>query len=171
MRRLARVYLVLTFCLLAHAATAATEGDNAPAWSAVTLDGGDLAFPGAAKGQPSIILFWATWCPYSNVLMPYLEEVRANYEAQGVRVFAINIKEDGDPQAFAEERDYGFVYLLNGDAIAKRYSVRFTPGLFVVDANNRIVFRRKSTELPPGREVAEYWAERVTAALDQLITE
>lgn len=168
---MARVIVTFVALSLSLAALGAAEGDDAPSWSAQTLDGSDLAFPAAANGRPSIILFWATWCPYCKALMPYLEDIREQYEPHGVRVFAINIKEDGDPQAFAAGHDYGFVYLLNGDAIAKRYSVRFTPGLMVVDPNNKIVFRRKSTELPPGRKVAEYWAEQVTAALDKLITD
>ena len=92
--------------------------------------------------------------------MPYLEEIRRNNEQHDVQVFAINIKEDGDPAAFANRNDFEFVYLLDGEAVAERYAVRFTPGLFVVDKNGTIVFRRKSTELPPGRQVAEFWAER-----------
>lgn len=101
--------------------------------------------------------------------MPYLSDIRDHYNSQGVTVFAINIKENGDPLAFAEEHPYDFVYLLDGDAIAERYSVRFTPGLFVVDADGKIVFRRKSTDLPAGREVAELWAERVTTTLDGIL--
>ncbi|MBT8078313.1 MAG: TlpA family protein disulfide reductase [Gammaproteobacteria bacterium] len=169
--RVTRVILAFAALSLSPAVPGAVEGDEAPAWSAVTFDGSDLTFPAAAAGQPSIILFWATWCPYCKALMPYLEDIREQYESHGVRVFAINIKEDDDPQAFAAGHDYEFVYLLNGDDIATRYSVRFTPGLMVVDRNNKIVFRRKSTELPPGRKVAEYWAEQVTAALDKLITD
>ena len=152
-------------------ASAAGEGDAAPDWSLHSLTGVDVAFPEAANGKPSIILFWATWCPYCKALMPYLEEIRRNNEQHDVQVFAINIKEDGDPAAFANQNDFEFVYLLDGEAVAERYAVRFTPGLFVVDKNGTIVFRRKSTELPPGRQVAEFWAERVTTSLNGLIND
>ena len=148
---------------------AATEGEVAPSWSAQSIGNGEVTFPAAADGQPSVVLFWATWCPYCKALMPYLDALRKEYEDQGVRVFAINIKEDGDPRAFAEHAGYDFVYLLEGDTIAEQYAVRFTPGLFVIDADNTIVFRRKSTELPPGKKVAEFWAERVRAVLDKTL--
>ena len=163
--------VLATMLAYSNAANAAMEGDRAPDWSLVSISGKNVAFPQAAGGKPSIILFWATWCPYCKALMPYLEEIRKQYESQQVQVFAINIKEDGDPVAFAADNEYDFVYLLNGDAIAERYTARYTPGLFVVDADGRIVYRRKSTELPPGRKVAEFWAERVTAELDGLLSD
>lgn len=145
---------------------AAAEGDVAPAWSLESPVGEPIGFPEAAAGKPSIILFWASWCPYCRALMPYLDEIREQYAPQGVRVFAINIKEDGDPALFARESGFDFVYVLDGDPVAAEYSVRFTPGLFVVNADGTIAFRRRSTELPPGREVAEYWAGRVKDALE-----
>ena len=98
--------------------------------------------------------------------MSYLERIREDYAEHGVQVFAVNIKEDGDPALFARESGFDFVYALDGDPVAAEYSVRFTPGLFVVNADGTIAFRRRSTELPPGREVAEYWAGRVREALD-----
>ena len=150
---------------------AAVPGDRAPDWSLRTVAGEQLSFPRAADGKPAIILFWATWCPYCKVLMPYLEDIRAQYDDRGLQVFAINIKENGDPIEFSKEHNFDFVYLLHGDKIADRYSVRFTPGLFVVDADGNIVFRRRPTDLPAGRKVAEYWAERVTEALEGLFDE
>ena len=160
---------LLIAAILGSAANAATEGDLAPQWSLHSVADQLVTFPQAADGKPSVILFWATWCPYCKALMPYLSDIRDQYSSQGVTVFAINIKENGDPLAFANAHSYDFVYLLDGDAIAERYSVRFTPGLFVVDADGQIVFRRKSTDLPAGRKVAEYWAERVTTALDGIL--
>lgn len=147
-------------------ALAAAEGDVAPAWSLASPDGDPIRYPDAAGDKPSVVLFWATWCPYCRALMPYLDDIRGEYAQQGVRVFAVNIKEDADPAQFARESGFDFVYALDGDPVAAEYSVRFTPGLFVVNADGTIAFRRRSTELPPGREVAEYWAGRVRAALD-----
>lgn len=167
LRSLPVTLLLLIACW--QPAMAAGEGDRAPAWTLETLDGEALEFPQATGGRPSIVLFWATWCPYCRALMPHLEEIRAEYATAGVEVFAINIKEDGDPQAFAAEAGFDFRYLLEGDPVAESYSVRFTPGLFVIDGDGMIVFRRRSTELPPGREVAEYWSSRVRAALDGIV--
>ena len=160
---------LLIAAILGNAANAATEGDVAPQWSLHSVADQLVTFPQAADGKPSVILFWATWCPYSKAVMPYLSDIRDRYSSQGVTVFAINIKENGDPLAFAKAHSYDFVYLLDGDAIAENYSVRFTPGLFVVDADGKIVFRRKSTDLPAGSEVAELWAERVATALDGIL--
>ena len=58
---------------------------------------------------------------------------------------------------------------LEGDAIAAEYGIRFIPGLMVVDRNGTVSYRRSSTELPPGKTVAELWSEQVRAALDQAL--
>lgn len=160
--------VMLAVSLTTVSADAAVEGDSAPDWSLRSINNTYVSFPRVADGKPAIILFWATWCPYCRALMPQLEQIRNEYEARGVKVLAINIKEDGDAAAFAAEHDFDFVYLLNGDAIAERYFVRFTPGLFIVDGNGKVVFRRKPTEMPPGSKVAEYWAGRVRTELEAL---
>ena len=145
------------------------EGDVAPTWQLQTVAGNDLTYPQATEGAPSVVLFWASWCPYCKAFMPYLDAIRQDYALHDVRVFAINIKEDGDPVAFVNGHDYQFTYLLAGDDVAEQYAVRFVPGLFVVDGTGVIVFRRQSTELPPGRKVAEFWDEQVRIALDESI--
>ncbi len=150
-------------------ALAAGEGDAAPAWQLQSIAGTELAFPQAAEGSLSVVLFWATWCPYCKAFMPYLDAIRQDYAGHDLRVFAINVKEDGDPVAFAKGHDYQFTYLLAGDDVAEQYAVRFVPGLFVVDGAGVIVFRRQSTDLPPGRKVAEFWDEQVRIALDESI--
>ncbi len=45
----------------------------------------------------------------------------------------------------------------------------FFPGLMVVDGDGTVSYRRSSTELPPGKTVAELWSEQVRAALDQAL--
>lgn len=169
--RLAQILSMAHLALLLawHPAAAVDEGESAPAWTLTSLDGEPVHFPDAAADRPSIVLFWSTWCPYSRALMPYLEEIRDDYAASGIDVYAINIREDGDPAEFASEAGFGFVYALEGEPVAKRYSVRFTPGLFVVDSDGTVVYRRRSTDLPPGSEIAELWAERVRAALDETL--
>jgi thiol-disulfide isomerase/thioredoxin len=158
--------MLLTVSVYAHAAG---EGDAVPAWQLQLVAGTGLAYPQAAAGSPSVVLFWATWCPYCKAFMPYLDAIRQDYAEHDLRVFAINVKEDGDPVAFAKGHDYQFTCLLAGDDVAEQYAVRFVPGLFVVDAAGMIVFRRKSTDLPPGRKVAEFWDEQVRIALDESI--
>lgn len=144
-------------------------GDEAPPW--VGMDAGDQAvtFPDVLNGNPAVMVFWATWCPYCKAFMPYLEPILDDYSDRGVQVIAINTREDesdGDPGAFLEDLGFPLMGILEGDAIAADYDVHFIPGLMVVDGSGTVSWRRESTDLPPGEELSEFWSTEVRAALD-----
>ncbi len=150
---------------------AADMGDVAPAWTLPGPKGEEVKYPESTGGSPAVLLFWATWCPYCRATMPYLDEIRADYLERGIKIFAINIKEDGDPIAHMRELGFDFVLALDGDPVADAYGVRYTPGLFVVDAHGRILFRRRPTESQAGKTIAEFWAAEVREALDTALAE
>lgn len=169
--RFALVTLVGVFGLAATALPAwgVQAGDTAPPW--VGTDAGDrqVNFPEVLDGKPAVMVFWATWCPYCRVFMPHLEPILEDYADQGVQVIAVNTREDesdGDPKAYLEDLGFPLVGILEGDAIAADYDVHFIPGLMVVDGTGTVSWRRESTDLPPGEEVAEFWSGEVRSALD-----
>ena len=144
-------------------------GDEAPPW--VGTDAGDqaVAFPDVLNGNPAVMVFWATWCPYCKAFMPYLEPILDDYSDQGVQVIAVNTREDeaeGDPRAYLEDLGFPLTGILEGDEIAADYDVHFIPGLMVVDGSGTVSWRRESTDLPPGDELSEFWSAEVRAALD-----
>ena len=141
-------------------------GLEAPAWTRPGVDGRPVRFPQDSAGKPAVMLFWATWCPYCRALMPYLQAIREEYRAQGVQVFAVNIKEDGDPVAHMRELGFDFVVALEGDPVAASYGVRYTPGLFVIDGSGQVTYRRKPTEAKPGKTIAEIWSGQVRDQLE-----
>lgn len=160
------------------AAAPLRPGSSAPAWTLPSPEGAPVRFPDAASGRPAVVLFWATWCPYCKALMPHLDDIRDEYAESGVRIFAVNIWEDGDPVAFVREAGFDFVLALDGDEIAKSYGVIGTPGLFVVDGKGDVTMNRYLVELnerpnrphdadqsPPAR-AASAWANVVRRALD-----
>lgn len=131
-----------------HAGKALSIGDTAPDWILSTHQNSSISFYRDAAGQKSVILFWATWCPYCKSLMPELEKLRAEINDPSLRFFALNIWEDSDPVRFLQDNQYSFTLLLNADKVAKRYRVRGTPGLFVVDENKKIVYKRMKGDTP-----------------------
>ena len=172
--RFAVMTLVGVFGLAAAALPAwgVQAGDTAPPW--VGTDAGDrlVNFPEVLDGKPAVMIFWATWCPYCRVFMPHLEPILEEYADQGVQVIAVNTREDesdGDPKAYLEDLGFPLVGILEGDAIAADYDVHFIPGLMVVDGTGTVSWRRESTDLPPGEEVAEYWSAVVREALDSAL--
>lgn len=170
-----RRYLCSVFavCLTLTAGAAAAEkieaGMVAPSFTLETPDGQDFSFPQDATGQASILLFWATWCPYCKAVMPYLQRIVDDYSDYGLRVYAIDFKDDGDPVELIAELGYEFTVLPLGDLVADEYGVWSAPGILVVDDGGTVVYRRGATRAPPGKAIAEFWNEEIREALDETL--
>ena len=103
--------------------------------------------------------------------MPYVKEIQADYEDQGVQIVTLNAKERGrgDPKAYAQSLGFPMFAIADADGIAEQYSVDFIPGLMVVDGEGQVSYRRASTDLPAGKTVAQQWDDEVRNALDSLV--
>lgn len=126
----------------AKAGEALKPGELAPDWILPSSRGEHISFYQDSADQPAVLLFWATWCPYSAELMPELQKLRNELGNQKIRFYALNIWEDGDPLAHMQDEDFDFTLLLDADQVAKRYNVRATPGLFVVRGDKSIEYIR-----------------------------
>ena len=152
--------------------TFASETEEADlAWTGADFSGTEIVFPEVLQGKPTVLVFWATWCPYCQALMPYLGEIQRDYGEKKINILTINVFEDGeiDPAAYVEELGFPMIAVANGEPIAEIYSVRGTPGLMILDGQGNLAWKRASTDLPPGKTVAEFWAEQVREQLDQLL--
>lgn len=167
MRRLALLALLVFATVLAEALD---QGHPAPGFTGKDFSGNDISFPSLIDGKPTVMIFWATWCPYCRAFMPYLGEIQADYENQ-INIVAINAKErgHGDTKAYIEGLGYPVIGVADGDAIAKTYGVEYIPGLMIVDGEGLIAWKRASTELPAGKTVAELWDGQVRKQLDALL--
>jgi len=177
-----RIILIAALLATLRAGTAsADEQMIAPDWTLATPSGREITLSEEVDDQTTIVLFWATWCPYCKALMPHLQSIRLEY-GNDVKVLAISIKDDGDPVAFIESAAYDFTLLPNGDSVADLYDVRGTPGLFVVDQNRVVRFdlRRLPRIEPPdtggpasnSRKAAfraPYWAAEIRKSIDSVI--
>ncbi len=178
MRNFIIVYvLIIVFSQYASAADSLV----APDWTLVAADGQAINLNDESQNQTTVLLFWATWCPYCKALMPHLQSVVLEY-GDKVKVLAINIMEDGDPVEFIENAGYDFTLLPNGDDVADTYGVSGTPGVFVVDHNRVIRFdlRRlpiletSRTGKPTSNRRraayhAPYWAAVIRQSIDAVI--
>lgn len=131
-----------------------------PQWSLQNAAGETVEFPAAAAGKPSVLLFWATWCPYCQALMPHVQKVHEDYADQGVKVYAVNVLENDDSAAYMRRHGLTYPLLLKGDAIMADYGVRGTPWLLVLDGQQQVLFKRV-----PGMPPAAVEA-RIREALD-----
>jgi thiol-disulfide isomerase/thioredoxin len=171
LQRTSRLVALSALLLLAGGAAAVEQGEVAPPWRANDFAGRVVDFPGVAEGKPAVVVFWATWCGYCRAFMPYLKDIQADYAAHGVKIVAINAKEDGsgDPRAYVQGLGFAPIAVTNGDAIAASYGIQYIPGLLIVDGKGMVAYRRPWTDLPAGRTVAELWDSQVRTALNALV--
>lgn len=140
-----RTLLVALSILLAIPAMAQ---ERAIAWQGAGADGHAIHFDPDQLKRPALLLFWATWCPYCKALMPHLQNIYDAAGRQHLDVYAIDIKDDGDPVAELRARGQTFILVRNGDSIADQYGVLGTPALFLVDREGDIVYRRIGGDSP-----------------------
>jgi thiol-disulfide isomerase/thioredoxin len=165
--------LALGIAATGGALASVEQGDTAPTWVARDFAGRTVEFPAVAQGKPAIVIFWATWCPYCKAFMPYLKNIEADYAKLGVKVVAIDVREDGsaDPKAYVQGLGFSPVAIASadGDRILQAYGIRYIPGLFIVDGKGQVAYKRPWTDLPAGQTVAQQWDGQVRAALDALV--
>lgn len=156
------VSLLLLTCVPC-AASAAGIGDVAPDWTLKSPAGEPLQFYADSRDQVSVVLFWATWCPFCRKLMPHIQTVADEFKGQPVRFYALNVWEDADPVAYLREHGFAFSLLLAAEPAAAAYGVKGTPGLFIVDKTHTIRYLRVSGEDDLDVEIA--LRETIAAAL------
>lgn len=136
------VFIAVILTLNASSVTAFDIGDTVSDWTLTDSSGEELNYYQDSKGQVSVLLFWATWCPFCRSLMPHLQEVANVYKDKPVRFYALNVWEENDPVKHMNEQGFTFKLLLSAEAVAGKYHVVGTPGLFVVDQDHRVLYRR-----------------------------
>ena len=159
---------------------------QAPGFEIAEPDGAFFKYPDSLE-KPTIILFWATWCPYCKSLMPHLQSIIDEYPDQ-VQVLALNFRDDDDPATYMEDRGYDFRLILNSEKVAESWGIKGTPGLFLADPTGRVVFshgaipaeawRNDPSESPEelkhyqkAARVAPFWAAQLRIAIDDLLRE
>jgi thiol-disulfide isomerase/thioredoxin len=127
-----------------HAEPPLNIGGTAPNWLLQTSTAESLDFYQDSENTVSVILFWATWCPYCATLMPHLEVIYRKYRNKGLKFYAVDIFEDGkiDPVTYFEKKKISYTLLLNGDEVAEQYGVKGTPAIYVIGKDKKVVYKR-----------------------------
>ena len=148
-----------------------TIGSSLPSFSLPGVDGKTYTDQSFKDARILAIIFTCPHCPTAQAYQERIKKLVTDYSAKGVKIVAINAKEDGrdDPRAYIRGLGFAPIAVANGDAIAAAYGVQYIPGLLVVDGTGHIAYRRPWTDLPAGQTVAELWDQQVRTALNALI--
>ena len=177
-----RAWLSTLLFVAAFATHAAgLEGKPAPLVELAASDGTPRTLAAIASEKPTVVVFWASWCPYCKALLPELAKLRQQY-GDRVEIVAVNVWEEkqADARAYIDANAFPFVWLMKGSKTAKAWKVKGTPGLFLVAQGGEVRYDRMSRPIkvapspapaaaggPSGPEKSALrWMADLRAALD-----
>jgi peroxiredoxin len=130
--------LVAVFVLSAQSRAAVTVGDKAPNFTLDTVDGKSKLNFSNYTNKPTVLVFWASWCPHCQKEAPRVQNIYNKFKAKGVNVVGISADED-----VSEARNFVTSYRLTfpnahagspaGLKVINDYGVEGVPAIFVID--------------------------------------
>ena len=121
----------------------AIEGDSAPNFKLKNLDGQDVSLSDL-RGKPVIINFWATWCYWCGIEMPYLEQIHQEWSDNGLVLLAINVGESASiVRRYIQSNNLSIPVLLDTRKnVTKKYNITGYPTTFFIDKDGIIQKKR-----------------------------
>jgi thiol-disulfide isomerase/thioredoxin len=95
------------------------------------------------KGRPVLVNFWATWCGPCKIEMPWFEELRKQYAAQGFEILGLTDDVDAGKAVITKTaHQLGVTYpiLLTDGKVQTAYGdLEYLPMSFYVNKNGVVV--------------------------------
>ena len=115
------------------------RGQTPPNFTLPLLDGGALSLD-ELFGQPIVLSFFTTWCPYCRRQTPVLVQAEQTY-GDRIQFIGVDVREESQiVQSYVETHNIGYPVLLDTQGrIAKIYRVNGFPTTYFLDANGRMV--------------------------------
>lgn len=115
-------------------------GKQAPNFVLPNLNSEKVELAGLTSQKPTLLIFWATWCPTCNEEIPTLKEWHQKYPQ--LQLLAINVQEPaGRVRAFAEKRGIRYPILLDSEAeVAHQYGLVGIPASVLIAKGGRILY-------------------------------
>jgi peroxiredoxin len=129
----------------------AMEGKAAPDFTLRDLQDNSVSLR-SLRGSVVVLDFWATWCGPCRASLPKLDELNREIADEGVKIFAVNLREEkAAAQKFAETTGLKLPVLLDESGkVAQTYAVSGIPQTVVID--KRGVIRRVIVGFSPDTE-------------------
>lgn len=144
------------------ATTLIHAGDMAPDFTVEMLDGSSVTLS-ALQGKPTLLIFWATWCPPCREELAHLQEGVIDLYGDKINVLPVSRGEKREVvEEYISKMGYTFAVGLDGEQAAyKLYASNYIPRCFVINANGEVLYS--------GVGYDESVAAEVKAALDKAL--
>lgn len=123
------------------ATTIIHAGDVAPDFTAVMLDGSNVTLS-ALQGKPTLLIFWATWCPPCREELAHLQEGVIDVYGDAITVLPLSRGEKREVvEEYIAQMGYTFpVGLDEEQTIYKQYASNYIPRCFVIGRDGVVVY-------------------------------
>lgn len=121
--------------------TLINAGDVAPDFTVEMLDGSKVTLS-ALQGKPTLLIFWATWCPPCRLELSKLQEHIIDRYGDKINVLPISRGEErAKVEEYISKMGYTFAVGLDGDqSIYHKYATNYIPRCFVIDAKGKVLY-------------------------------
>ena len=124
--------------------TGSEELSNAaPEFNLNTLDGRNLSLS-EYVGDPILVVFFTSWCPYCQNEAPSLKLIFEQYQSQGINILAVNVTDNddiADVELFVQNYGWEFPILLDYDGkVGDLYHQSGVPMNVFIDRKGAIKF-------------------------------
>lgn len=138
------------------ATTIIHAGDVAPDFTAVMLDGSNVTLS-ALQGKPTLLIFWATWCPPCREELAHLQEGVIDVYGDAITVLPLSRGEKREVvEEYITKMGYTFpVGLDEEQTIYKQYASNYIPRCFVIGRDGVVVYSGVGYDEAVAAEVKE----------------
>ena len=121
--------------------TLINAGDVAPDFTVEMLYGSKVTLS-ALQGKPTLLIFWATWCPPCRLELSKLQEHIIDRYGDKINVLPISRGEErAKVEEYISKMGYTFAVGLDGDqSIYRKYATNYIPRCFVIDAKGKVLY-------------------------------
>ena len=115
-------------------------GNQAPNFKLSNLSGEKVELSRLVAQKPTLLVFWATWCPTCVEEIPTLNDWVRKYPQ--MQILSINVEESRDRvKNFSEKRQIQYPVLLDSESqVAEQYGLVGIPATVLVSKGGRIVY-------------------------------
>lgn len=131
------IFHLLGVLFLFAGSTSAFCANMAPDFSLPRIDGSDQISLSSLRGKVVYVDFWASWCAPCALSLPALQQLHAEFKADGFEVLAINLDETpAQANQFLQTFEIQYPVLFDANKTTPtRYALSGMPTAYLVDRN------------------------------------
>ena len=109
-------------------------------WPSLRLLDGSVLAPSSWRGQPALVVLWATYCPFCKRHNAHLDKLFAQTRTQGLRILGVALDTDEAlVRQYMANTGYRFPVAMDGGQIRSRLTARrVIPMTCTIDRHGRL---------------------------------